>query len=74
MDIRAKDGAGYISPSYYFVEHEKKEYKWLKGNLSKAKIINDDLLNCLQYKNIINNTENFKIEPFTDDNGKRIVK
>ncbi len=75
LDIRANKGVGYISPSYYFIEKERKEYKWIKGNLSTANTINDVLLDCLLYKesNIIINP-NFKIESSIDDNGRKIVK
>lgn len=62
LDLRAKKGICYTTPSKYTVDNTVKHYKWIKGNLSTATEICDDLLECLTPDyNLINSTiENFK--------------
>ena len=48
LDIRARAGICYVAPSHYMVANETKRYKWIKGDLSTATVISDEMLAHLQ--------------------------
>jgi P4 family phage/plasmid primase-like protien len=50
LDIRAKGGICYTSPSNYITDDgQHKKYKWIKGNLSTVSAMSSELLEYLHY-------------------------
>ena len=48
LDIRGKKGISYVAPSHYEKNGGMVYYKWIKGDLSTATVVPDDILTCLQ--------------------------
>ena len=70
LDIRAQKGICYVAPSYYEMNNEIKNYKWIKGDLSTASEINSLLLEKLIYSDI-SDMDKYTIETFKE--GDRIT-
>ena len=62
LDIRAKNGLCYTTPSNYTVDSIVKHYKWIKGDLSYATEMSDEILTYLipEYNIGKLTAENFK--------------
>jgi hypothetical protein len=75
LDMRAKKGICYVSPSHYKKENTTQTYKWIKGDLSTATIVPDDVLVCIEQKDSVPdyNFENATVETFKE-NGKIVIK
>lgn len=74
LDMRAKGGLCHVAPSHYEKDKEIKKYKWIKGNLSTATIVPDDILDCIVSHVIPDyNLENSTVETFKE-NDKIVIK
>jgi len=69
LDIRAKGGICYVAPSHYNVNNETKRYKWMKGDLSTATPISNEMLIHLYEGEVLDiNMDNADVETFKENN------
>lgn len=71
LDIRAAKGICYVAPSHYTLDGQLKQYQWIKGDLSTASPVPDEILTHLLPSDL--SFDNAPTEIFRD-NDKITVK